>query len=85
MSELNLDEGIKCCVRVLRRVTEGFEQDVDDALHFRVADDFSKTLQATVSRVSYLFVTVSQHGGQRRNDVGQAQCQLLWVEISHGT
>src|SRR6186997_3306719 len=50
VSELNLDERIQGIVRVFGRVAQGLQQNSNSALNFWIADDLSKSLQATVSR-----------------------------------
>ena len=48
MCELNLDESIEGIVCVFGWVAESLQDDVDNALDLGVADDFTKSLQASV-------------------------------------
>ena len=81
---MDLDEGIQGLVRVLGRVAERLEEDVDDALDLGVRDNLAEALQRLVGRRAHLLVAVVQDGRERRDDLGQTQRELLRIEVRHG-
>ena len=85
MSKLNLNQSIKSIVRVLGRITQRLEKNVNHHFDFGVADDLSEALQAAVRRRSDLLVRVSQHCCQWRNDIRKTQSKLVGVKVGHGT
>jgi len=48
VNEVDLDEGVKCALRVLGGVTKSLEEDSDLALDFGVADNLAEALQTPV-------------------------------------
>ena len=85
MHEGHLDERVQGLIGILGGVTESLQEHVNQALDFRVANDFAETLETAVRRIANLLVCVVKDNSKGRDNGWQTDSQLLWIEISHSS